>query len=278
MRRFYANIGEMTLKLLNFLLITLIAGRAWAAADGRGNPEGPQKLALIQSTKVPPADRVVVMRGRGTVRDAENLNSGVLFYIEYEHQARSGRPVSTVIRQLDVNGKTLVLENTTYTPDGQFKKYLMEQFQTNEKAVVEVVQGKILMTWTADGESKTATAEAKNNSVASGALMAYMNGFISDLGAGRSLPVELVVPERSSVFNFDIAPRSANCETQKQDLCVSLTMSNFFLQKLVKPIQMSFQKAPDGWRPLSLQAPALVRKTSGKNFEKFTARIDYPRL
>lgn len=264
--------------LKRFLLLTSFTLNLLWAPQLRANPVAREKLALIPSAPPPAKAKEMTMRGRGTIRDADNLNAGVLFHIEYEHQSKNGTPVATSIRQLDLKGRTLVLETTSYTPNGQFQNYRMEQFQTNEKASVEVLQGKITMSWTVDGENKTATADAKNNSVASGALMAYMSGFINELAAGRTLPVELAVPERSSVFNFDIAPRSSNCETQRQDLCVSLTMSNFFLQKLVKPIQMSFQKATDGWRPLSLEAPALVRKQSGQKFEKFTARIDYPRL
>jgi hypothetical protein len=61
------------------------------------------------------------------------------------------------------------------------------------------------------------------------------------------------------------------------DLGVTISLSNFFLRKLITPIKMTFQNSPEGYRPLSIVAPAAVRKKVGNTLQKFTARIEYPR-
>lgn len=220
----------------------------------------------------------IILRARGTVRDAESLNDGTLFHIEYEHKSRNNKAISTFIRHFDLAGRLLSEETTTYNADGRFKKYAIDQFQTKAKGSVEVVDNTVLMTWTENGSTKTSKDDFTANTVAAGSLMAYLSPHTRSLSQGESLEVRLAVPDRGSVFNFAVAPQKADCPAQPGDLCVNLMLSNFFLKKLVNPIRMSFQKNSDGYRPLSLETPAVVRRERGKALEKFTARIDYPRL
>lgn len=215
---------------------------------------------------------------QGTIRDAEALSDGPLFLIEYEHTSQNNLAVSTIIRQSDLSGKTIALENTLYDAKGKLKKYTLRQFQSDISASVEVIEGNVLMNWNEAGNSKSSTEAATENTVAAGSLMAYMSPQIETLSKGRTLNVRLAVPERGSVMGFEIAPRREGCQGVVSVLCVNLMLSNFFLQKLLKPIEMSFQKTSEGYRPLSLETPAVLRRVKGNKLEKFTARIDYPRL
>jgi hypothetical protein len=220
----------------------------------------------------------LVLRARGTVRDADSLNEGTLFNIEYEHRSIKNKAISTTIRHFDLSGQILSEETTLYDADGRLKKYALDQMQTKAKGTVEIANNTVLMSWTENGSTKTSKDEFTANTVAAGSLMAYLSPHTRSLSQGESLEVRLAVPDRGSIFNFAVAPQKATCGSQAGDLCVNLVLSNFFLKKLLSPIKMSFQRNSEGYRPLSLETPAVVRRQRGKSLEKFTARIDYPRL
>lgn len=221
---------------------------------------------------------IQTISAKGTIRDADALSDGTLFLIEYEHTSQDNLAVSTIIRQSDLSGKSIALEKTLYDAQGKLKKYTLEQNQDNISASVEVVNSRVLMNWNENGNSKSSTEAATDNTVAAGSLMAYMSPHIETLSKGHSLNVRFAVPERGSVMGFGIVQRREGCQGGASVLCVNLMLSNFFLQKLLKPIEMSFQKTSEGYRPLSLETPAVLRRVKGHKLEKFTARIDYPRL
>jgi hypothetical protein len=104
-----------------------------------------------------------------------------------------------------------------------------------------------------------------------------MSAFTGDLEKGKKIPLRLAVAERGMVFGFEIKNEGNDCRASGGDLCVNLELSNFFLKKLLRPIFMSFRKSTQGYRPLALETPAIVRRRKGNTLEKFTARIDYQR-
>jgi len=258
------------------VICSAIAASLYAWNQGRGSVQ-PAATPPRRTAQHPPTAEKI-LKAKGAIRDAESPQEGALFQIEYEHTERNGIAVSTLIRQTDLSGKLLVSEDTRYDEQGKLKKYALEQLQENIRASVEIVSGKVILNWTEDGKTKTATDAASDNTVASGSLMAYMSPHIEHLTRGHTLDIRLAVPERTTVFGFKLVPQKQGCTANAQDFCVDLSMSNFFLQKLVKPVRMTFQKSSDGWRPLSLTTPAVVRKQKGSKLEKFTALIDYPRL
>ncbi len=230
------------------------------------------------SPKAHAQPREIVLRGDGNIRDADALDDGVLFKISYEHTIKDGKAVSTRIRQFDLNGTLLVDEFTSYTPNGRLKTYTMTQHQTGESARVETKDQKVFMSFTKDGKISTSNGQLTENTAAPGSLMSYMSGFINQIKAGQKVPVKLAVAERGMVLGFEIAALPEGCPKSDGDLCVNLAGGNIFLRTLVKPIFMSFQKSPEGYRPLVLETPAIVRRQSGKSLKKFTARIDYHRV
>lgn len=222
------------------------------------------------------APNPVTLRGEGTVRDADALSDGVLFRISYEHTSVAGRPVSTKIEQHDLNGSVLVEEQTLYGSDGRFKSYTMRQHQTGESIKVNSDSKNLLMSFTTDGKTSTTKDTLSDNTTAPGAIMAYLNGYVEQVKAGSKIPIRLAVAEKGMVFNFEIQSLPAGCAKGQGDLCVNMTAGNFFLRGLVKPVFMAFHKSNEGFRPLAIETPAIVRRKDGKSLRKFTARIDYP--
>jgi hypothetical protein len=235
----------------------------------------PQPQKDISSQK-PSSERL--LKAKGTIRDAGAPQEAPMFHIEYEHAEKNRLPHYTLIRQTDLAGNLLVKEDTQYDHQGKLKTYTLVQFQEDVRATVEVESSKVFLSWTEKGKTKTAIDTASQNMVAAGSLMAYMSAHIAHLTQGNNLDIRLAVPEHASVFGFTLIPQKSSCNSAPQDFCVDLSMSNFFLKKLVKPVRLTFQKSNDGYRPLSLVTPALVRKKKGEKLEKFTALIEYPRL
>ncbi|MFZ9520679.1 MAG: hypothetical protein ACO3A4_09395 [Silvanigrellaceae bacterium] len=234
------------------------------------------QLLSFPAAQAAPAE--VVVMGQGTVRDADALEEGVLFNIQYIHKSKNGVALSTQIQQKDLAGKILVDEQTEYDARGQFKSYAMKQFQTGDEARVEAKAGEVFMTFTQNGKSSSSSEKLTDNTVAPGSLMAYMSPFTPMFEKGQKIPVKLAIAERGMVLAFEIAGQGKNCRELSGDLCVNLSLSNFLLKKLVKPIFMTFQKSPEGYRPLALETPSIVRKQKGSSLEKFTARIDYQKV
>jgi hypothetical protein len=205
------------------------------------------------------------------------LQDGVLFKIAYEHTTtHKGKPASTRIRQFDVNGNLLVDEQTYYEPDGRFKSYTMDQHQTGERTMVSAESQILVMSFTKDGKTSISKDIRTDDTNAPGSLMAYLGGYIDEVKQGSKIPIRLAVAERGMVLNFAIQSLPSGCKKNEGDLCVNLSAGNFFLKGLVKPVYMAFQKSPEGYRPLALETPAIVRRLQGKSLKKFTARIDYP--
>lgn len=238
-------------------------------------------VLLITSTAAHAANlntREVVLRGEGTIKDADALNDGVLFKIAYEHRMKDGRSIATQIRQYDLSGQLLVDEQTTYDSKGQFQQYTMTQHQTGDRSKVETQGEQVVMTFIENNKTTTTRESFSSNTNAPGSLMAYLAQYTQAIERGEKVPVKLAVPERGMVLGFEIANAPDQCRGTGSDLCVNLALSNFFLKKLLKPVFMSFQKSPQGYRPLALETPALVRRRKGSSLEKFTARIDYQKL
>lgn len=219
----------------------------------------------------------LILRGEGTIKDANAPADGVLFKIAYEHTIKNGKPVSTLIRQSDLKGKILVEEETTYDSDGRFNLYTMAQHQTGDRTKVEVSGNQVVMAFTENGETTVSKEQYSNDLNAPGSLMSYMSGYTDQLEKGQKIPLRLAVAERGMVLGFEIKNENKDCRSSGGDLCVNLQLSNFFLKKLLKPVFMSFRKSPQGYRPLIVETPAVVRRMKGSSLEKFTARIEYLR-
>ena len=237
---------------------------------------------LVQNTTTnvgasPALEALSVLKGQGIILDDDNPQEGALFLIDYTHSANNGTPVSTVIRQSDKAGNILVVEETLYNAQGEFSSYTIEQNQLDARGSVEKIGNSVRLIWKDSNNSKISSETSGDNLVTSGSLLAYMNSYINDLRLGKNLEVNMAIPERGACYSFDILPQITSKKPTASDLGVSISLSNFFLRKIVSPIKMSFQNSPEGYRPLSIVAPAAVRKKVGHSLERFTARIEYPR-
>lgn len=237
---------------------------------------------LVQNTTQQPlaskdAEGATVLKGQGVILDDSHPEDGVLFLIDYTHTAKNGIPVSTYIRQTDRAGNLLVMEETLYSRSGRLQRYTIEQNQISAKGVVENLGSLARITWNENGETQSESESVGENLVTSGSLLAYMNSRINFLERGNKLEVQLAVPERTGSYAFEILPQTAPTPSKSKDLGVVVQLSNFILSRIVAPIRMTFQESPEGYRPLSIVAPAAVRRKNGKSLEKFTARIEYPR-
>jgi hypothetical protein len=278
LRRSYRCTEEDKMQISRFLplLVALFGFNQTLSAQSTSN------YYLVQNTSTSPTtgaevESLSVLKGQGIILDDDLPHEGALFLIDYTHTANNGKPVSTVIRQTDKAGNVLVVEETVYNSQGKFNRYSIQQNQIDANGIVEKVGDAVRLTWN-DSESQTVNSEAGgDNLVTSGSLLAYMNTFIDELKSGKTLEVNLAIPERGSCYSFDIHPRMNAKSSAVTDLGVTISLSNFFLRKLITPIKMTFQNSPEGYRPLSIVAPAAVRKKVGNTLQKFTARIEYPR-
>jgi hypothetical protein len=271
LRHSFAVADLFIICLVTFKVSSLTRFAAYAQ-----NGQSPQTNSNpAQKTLFNGHDKEIILRGRGTVRDADALHEGILFNINYMHTLRNKIAVSTHTQQHDLSGALAVEEQTFYDAQGHFSLYQMVQYQTGDRARVEIRDQKVLMEYIRDGKTKSSTETYTKETNAPGALMAYMSGFLSQLQKGEKVPVRLAVAERGSVLAFNIQGLTQDCPLPHEGLCIHLSLNNFVLKKLIKPIYMSFQKSPEGYRPLSIQTPAIVHKRKGSAFQKFTARIDY---
>lgn len=241
-----------------------------------------QNFYLVQNTTQHPltgkdAESATVLKGQGVILDDSRPEDGVLFLIDYTHTAKNGIPVSTYIRQTDRAGNLLVMEESLYSQTGQLQRYTIEQNQISAKGVVEHLGPSARITWSENGQTRTESESVGENLVTSGSLLAYMNSRIKSLEGGNKLEVLMAVPERTGSYAFEILPKTKLSPGSTKDFGVVVRLSNFILSRIVAPIRMTFQESPEGYRPLSIVAPAAVRRKNGKSLEKFTARIEYPR-
>ena len=242
----------------------------------------PSNFYLVQNTPTaPPAgpdsESLSVLKGQGVILDDDRPQDGALFLIDYTHTAKNGTPVSTVIRQTDKAGNVLVIEETLYTAQGRLKRYTIQQNQIRAKGSVEKVGNEVRLIWNESDERTVSSERSGDNLVTSGSLLAYMNSYIKELKLGKTLEVNMAVPERGSCYRFDILPQDTRAKPAMTDLGVKISLSNFFLRKVISPIKMTFQNSPEGYRPLSIMAPAAVLRKRGDSLRKFRARIQYPR-
>lgn len=217
-------------------------------------------------------------RGEGNIQDANDTKAGVLFKISYVHKVLDKVPQSTLVQQFDLSGMLLVQEDTTYDGQGRFATYDMTQRQTGDSARVESKGNQLFITSVSNGKTTRTTEAASSNTIAPGALMSFLQPQTDRILKGEKIPVQLAIAERARIFDFEIVGDQDFCTSSQGDLCVKVSLQNFLLNKLLNPIRMAFQKTPDGFLPLTIVTPALVRKRKGTSWEKFTARIDYQRI
>ncbi len=212
------------------------------------------------------------MSGEGLV--FEKGKSDLLFRVRWSHSVLNGIPQQTTVVHADLSGQEASRERANYE-NGSFSNYQVQNFQRGIEANIKVENGKVLFYKKENGKVDTAEDVVSENLVVGPTLFAYFQQHLSDLDAGKKLPIRMAVYDHTRVINFEAREIDKNCLGNGADLCIEMVVSNFFLKALVGKSTLTFKKMNGRIMAYDLTALSLVRKNVGGKLESFVSRVEY---
>lgn len=173
----------------------------------------------------------------------------------------------------DLEGNQLVTEKSQMK-GAQFIKMELNHHQMNEKATVEIKDGKVYFTkTTADGKVKTADEKLGKTFVISSNFFRYVKENFSDLLNGKEVSFRFGSWERMETVGFEIFKVGEEKIGDQEVVVIKMKASSFIIAALVPPLFFKFTK--DGTRLLEMKGRIPVKLKSGDSWKDQDAEVVY---
>lgn len=162
----------------------------------------------------------------------------------------TGSDEKAVATYSDTNTKEVALVDTAVLRGEKFIKGEIEQKQINVKATMEVRDGSVYFTKTADGKTESENEKLKGDFVTSSNFQRFVKSKWADVMADKSVDFRFGVWDRLETVGFTIKKIAESGEGDKKVVTVKMKASNFIIAALVNPLEFKFSH--DGGRILEL--------------------------
>jgi hypothetical protein len=196
-----------------------------------------------------------------------------VLYTHTQAEQRSGDAVTTVRRAyFDPTGKEVAVEEVTLD-GGKVKTFRLDHKQLNEQGSLEVKDGRLYFSYTAEGKTKRADEAMTADFVIAPLLIGYLHAGWKDLMAGQTLKARLAVLDRRETVGFQSTKTGEGTVNGKAVVHVQMKPSSFLIAALVKPIRLTLEK--DSQRVVEYSGRAVPRQWTGSKYETLDADVVY---
>lgn len=163
-----------------------------------------------------------------------------MFFYETNRETTNGRDLIRT-RYNDPQGKPLVEEDTVLEA-GKLVRYDYNQRQTDEKGFIEVKDGKVSYSYTAQGKTKTDQEDLEPGMIVPDMLIDSVRGAWDTLMKGDDLKVRLLLLELQDSVGFKIFKDSELTFQGKPAVEMKLKPSSIFISAMVPAIKLIVEK------------------------------------
>lgn len=184
----------------------------------------------------------------------------------------------------DGSGETLTL--TYKDPEGNVaveekywlegsavKKAEIQQKQLGQSAVVEVKDGRVYFSKTADGKTKNSDEKKEDTFVMSGSFQRFVRDHWKDLSEGKTVNFRFGVWDRMETIGFEVVKTGDSEFKGQKTVLLKMRPSSFLLAALVKPLIFHF--AADGSKLLRSSGRIAPKLKSGSSWKDLDAEAVY---
>lgn len=172
----------------------------------------------------------------------------------------------------DLAGKTVVEENSVIEGT-KLVKYSVDHIQSEQKATVEVTDGKVLFSHTNKGVTKKAEEKLGDSLV----ISANFNRFVFEnwgkINKSETVKFRYAAWQRRETVGFEIFKIGEEKNGEESVVVVKMKPSNFIISALVKPLV--FKYSADGSKLVGLNGRVPPMEKSGDGFKDLDAEVVY---
>ncbi len=205
----------------------------------------------------------------GTIYEQNSQQQKKLFSL----QVIDVSPTETQSVYKDLEGKVVIEEKTLFK-EGQFQKFEIDQKQLQQKAFIELKDGKVLFSKT-DSAGETSVKEEKvgKTFVVAATFRAFVKDHIDEIKAGKTVEFRYGVWDRQETIGFQVAQDKVEKKGSEEVIVLKMKPSSFLISALVKPLFFKFSQ--DGKRLLELNGRVAPKMKNGEKWKDLDAEIVY---
>jgi hypothetical protein len=207
----------------------------------------------------------------GVVYEQDSKRQKELYRYQLEESAADGLDtVKTTFK--DLEGQT-VFEETAVLKGTEILKDEVEQRQTGQKALVEVKDGKIYFSKTANGKTTVKDEKLKPPFVMSSTFRRFVASQWPEISKGKTVSIRYGVWDRQETVGFEIFKIGEEKIGDQQAVVLKLKPSSFIIAALVSPVIFKFSS--DGSKLLEMNGRVAPKKKVGTDFKDLDAEVVY---
>lgn len=169
-----------------------------------------------------------------------------------------GKPV--VEQKVSLDGSKIVTDEVTH-------------HQTGQKGLVEVKDGKVFFTKTADGKTTTTDEKLEDTFVTSGNFQSFVRDHWAQIMKGETLSFRYGVWDRQETVGFKIFKDGEAKVGDKTVIKVKMKPSSFIIAAIVKPVIFTFPE--NGEHILEMNGRVAPKQKSGDKWKDLDAEVVY---
>lgn len=212
----------------------------------------------------------------GTIHPSEADAPNTLFFYERTEEEKDGK-TRIHSRYLD-KAHTVLAEEICELNGGTITKYEYFQRQMKEDGRIEVRDGRVHYTYTAQGKTKTDDDEVEPRLLVSEMVSGYLRAHWQELMAGETIKARLLVVERLDTIGFKFFKDKERTENGKALVDFTMKPSSLFIDAIVPNFRLTLEKDPphrtvETFGRLPIRVPEVPNPTKRKDYKAIDALL-----
>lgn len=179
----------------------------------------------------------------------------------------------------DVKGKPVVEETTTYE-GGKLKRYTYNQLQVDEKGEIEVRDGKVFYTYTAQGKTEKDNEDLEDNMLVPDMIGAQILKDWAELMKGETIKIRILLLERLDNIGFKLFKDKERDFNGKPAVDIVMKPSSIFIAAIAPSFLITVEKdAPhrllETFGRLPVRVPNKTPPVNRKDWDAIDARLTF---
>lgn len=191
-------------------------------------------LAILFSTVIPSVKADIL----GTAYEPGSQSQKTLFTYR---ESLPIHPANYEIKgtYLGLDGAELVVEQLA-VKEGQITQYALQHKQLKENGSMEVKDGKLNFSYTANGKTSTNTEEIPNKLVAGLSLRPFIEKHWDEIIKGESVSFRYAVLDRRETVGFKVFKSEEGKRGEIPTLTIKMKPTSFIIAAIVDPVVLVF--------------------------------------
>lgn len=212
--------------------------------------------------------------GKGYPMDITTPSDSNLLFTFKRTATQKGNTIVSRSLFTDPKGKVLVEEITTYK-NNELIRVELTKHQKNEKGSLEVSDGKVLFSWSEEGETDTDDEELEAPLLVGDLVTPFIRTNWKRLLKGETLDVRFAALQRKETIGFSFKKEKEITLNGQKVVVIEMKPSSFIIAALVDPLHFTFPS--DGGALVEYKGRTSPYKEVDGKLKDLDAYIQYQR-